>query len=129
MPETIVYFYQEKEREVPVLEWLDGIKDKKAVKKCFTAISILKQFGHDLRRPHVDYLQDEIYELRVSFRGTQYRMLYFFHGKNVVIVAHGLVKERDVPQYDIDLSLKRKEKYKENPEKHTFIKEVDYETS
>jgi hypothetical protein len=121
MPESVVYFYQEKEGVAPVLEWLDGIKDKKAVKKCYAAISILKKIGHDLRRPHADYLRDEIYELRVSLRGVQYRLLYFFHGKNIIIIAHGLIKENKVPQYDIDLSIERKEKYKENPKKHTYL--------
>lgn len=127
MPDSTVYFYQESDGEVPVLKWLDGIRDKKAVKKCFTAIHLLKKFGHELRRPHVDYLRDEIYELRISLCGIQYRILYFFYGKNVVVIAHGLVKENRIPQRDIDLCIERKEQYKENPERHTYIEKVNYE--
>ena len=123
MPETIVYFYQEKKGDVPVLEWLDKIKDKKAVKKCYTAISILKQFGYELRRPRADYLGDGIYELRISLRGVQYRLLYFFHGINVVIIAHGLVKESKVPPKEIDLAIERRKNYEQDPEKHTYGKE------
>ncbi len=55
MPETAIYFYQEENGEVPVLEWLDTIRDKKAIKKCFTAIRILGKFGYDLRCSHADY--------------------------------------------------------------------------
>lgn len=47
----------------------------------------------------------------------------------MVIIAHGLVKENKVPQHDIDLSIKRKEKFKANSAKHTFTKEVNHETS
>jgi phage-related protein len=97
------------------------------IKKCFAAIGVLEKYGHNLRRPHVDYLRNGIYELRISFRGIQYRMLYFFHGKDIVIISHGLVKESIVPPYDIDLSLERKKKYGKNPEKHTYVKEVDHE--
>jgi hypothetical protein len=38
-----------------------------------------------------------IYELRFGFRGRNYRMLYFFSGREVVVVSHGLTKERIVP--------------------------------
>lgn len=122
MPETIVYFYQDEDGEVPVFQWLDTIKDKKVVEKCFAAIEVLKKFGYELRRPQVDYLRDGIYELRVSLRGAQYRMLYFFHGRNVTIVSHGLVKEQKVPAKEIDLAIDRKKRYEVNPSKYTFVK-------
>jgi hypothetical protein len=34
-----------------------------------------------LRRPHADYLEDGIYELRWRNGTVQYRILYFFHGR------------------------------------------------
>ena len=39
-----------------------------------------------------------IYELRVRLRTTNCRMLYFFHGRVAAVLAHGLVKEGEVPQ-------------------------------
>ena len=59
---------------------------------------MLKQQGHELRRPIADFLRDGIYELRPSFQGVHYRILYFFSGRNVVVVSHGIVKEAEVPE-------------------------------
>jgi phage-related protein len=77
---------------VPVLDWLDRLPAK-VQDKCRVRIERLRDLGHELRRPEADYLRDGIYELRVGFRGMNYRMLYFFHGKVAAVLAHGLVKE------------------------------------
>ena len=80
----------------------------------------LEQLGHELRRPEADFLRDGTYELRVGLQGINYRMLYFFHGKNLVVVSHGLVKERIVPPREIDLAIRRKARFGSNPDKHTY---------
>jgi hypothetical protein len=48
---------------------------------------MLEQQGHELRRPIADFLRDGIYELRPSVQGVNYRILYFFSGRNVVVVS------------------------------------------
>ncbi len=125
MPKTTVYFFKTKSGDVPVFKWLDEIKiqDKKTASKCFAAIESLKTFGYELRRPHADYLRDGIYELRISLQGNQYRLLYFYFGKNIVIVVHGLIKKQKVPKKDIELAINRKTQYESSPNEHTYIKE------
>ena len=76
--------------------------------------------GHELRRPEADFLRDGIYELRVGFRGMNYRMLYFFHGNIAAIVSHGLMKEREVPPNEIDRAVARMKQYLTNPRRHTI---------
>jgi phage-related protein len=73
-----------------------------------------------LRRPETDLLRDGIYELRASYQGVHYRMLYFFAGKAVVVLSHGLTKERVVPPREIDQALKRKNLVEADFEKFTF---------
>lgn len=85
-----------------------------------TWLGRLETFGYELRRPDADYLSDGICGLRVGFRGTNYRLLYFFHGTTAVVVSHGLVKERKVPGLEIDKALERKAKFETNPQRHTF---------
>ena len=75
--------------------------------------------GHELRRPEADLLRRGIHELRASFRGVHYRMLYFFHGQRAVI-SHGLVKEKEVPPREIDLAIDRRRWFEEDPSKHTY---------
>lgn len=51
------------------------------------ALQYLEEAGHEARRPLADYLGDHIYELRVPVAGHQHRLLYFFHGREIVVVA------------------------------------------
>ena len=44
-----------------------------------------KELGHELRRPEADLLRDNIYELRIGLQGINYRILYFFHGKQAAL--------------------------------------------
>jgi phage-related protein len=79
--------------------------------------------GHELRRPNADYLRDGIHELRVKRGRVNYRVLYFFHGQNVALLAHALTKEREVPAREIDRAVERKRRYEKSPFKHraTFV--------
>jgi hypothetical protein len=63
---------------------------------------------------------DGIYELRISFRGVQHRILYFFHGAIAAVVSHGLVKERVVPPKEIDRAIERKKRFEVNPSRHAY---------
>ncbi len=76
--------------------------------------------GHELRRPEADLLRDGVYELRVGVGRVNYRLLYFFHGRNVAILAHGLTKEKRVPPVDIDRAVARKKRFEGNPETHSY---------
>jgi len=80
----------------------------------------LEDLGHELRRPEADFLRDGIYELRASYQGLHYRMLYFFHGGKAVVVTHGVVKEREVPPQEIDKAIRAKSSFELNPAAHTF---------
>lgn len=63
MPKTDVVFFKDEKGKVPVLEWLDKLPDKIEA-KALVRIEELAQCGHEMRRPHADYLRDGIYELR-----------------------------------------------------------------
>ena len=122
MPATELVFFMEDDGSVPFLEWFDGLQAR-AQDKCRVRLERLEQLGHELRRPEADLLRDGIHELRVGLQGLNYRMLYFFHGRNLVVVSHGIVKERIVPPKEIDLAVRRKAKFAANPDKHSFEEE------
>ena len=119
MPETDVIIYREEDGTCPLTDWLDGLPQK-AREKCIVRIERLAEKGHELRRPDSDYLRDKIYELRAALQRVQYRMLYFFHGKQCVI-THGFIKEgSEVPPKEISLAIARKDKFENNPMEHTM---------
>jgi hypothetical protein len=118
MPQTAVVLFREDDGSIPLLDWLDELPDK-AKDKCVARLRRLADLGHELRRPEADFLHNGIYELRVGLVGINYRMLYFFHGNRLAIVAHGLLKERRVPPVEIDRAINRMRRYMANPAKHT----------
>jgi phage-related protein len=123
VPKTSIQLYQEKEGESPIVDWLRDLKkiDREGFAHCVGRISQLESTGYELRRPSADYLRDGIYELRAKCLKVQYRILYFFHGQNVAILSHGIVKEQSaVPDVEIDRAIRRKKKFTLNPEAHTY---------
>ena len=109
-----------------VLAWLEELyrADRKAAAECVARIKLLAQFGHELRRPHADYLRDGIHELRAKKGRVNYRILYFFHGRNVALLAHGLTKEQEVPVVEIDRAVRRKKLYEQAPQKHRAVERI-----
>jgi phage-related protein len=70
-------------------------------------------------------LRDGIYELRIKHQRVNYRILDFFHGQNVTVLDHGLIKEKQVPDADIERAIQRKQKLESDPGKHTFTEGDD----
>lgn len=109
------------------MDWLIELRNKnpKGFANCVGRIRRLGSMGYELRRPSADYLQDGIYELRAKHRNVQYRILYFFIGQNIAVLGHSIIKKTSaVPQKDIELAIKRKKKFAQNPEQHTYQGEI-----
>jgi phage-related protein len=113
-------FFREADGTVPLVDWFEKLEPKVRA-KCRAWLGQLRAQGHDLRRPIVDYLRDGIYELRIGYRGSNYRLLYFFHGREVVVVSHGLKKERVVPPKEIEEAIRRRNDFTHDPMRHTFL--------
>jgi len=126
MPTIHVVFYQEREGDAPVVDWLRELNatNPRAFDKCRAAIARLALLGHELRRPEADYLRDGIHELRIRLGSVNYRLLYFFHGRTLSVVAHGLTKEAVVPATDIKRAIARKAAYTAHPAAHTYRGEI-----
>lgn len=128
MPKTSILIYQDKEGSSPIVDWLQELKmtNRKGFAQCVGRISQLESTGYELRRPSADYLRDGIYELRAKHLRVQYRILYFFHGQNVAILSHGMIKEQSaVPDLEIEQAIRRKQKFIENPKAHTYQGELE----
>ncbi len=126
MPHVGVVFYQEAPGNVPVLDWLRMLRraDRRGYAKCVARVQRLAELGHELRRPEADFLRDGIHELRARRGRVQYRILYFFHGREVTVLVGGLSKKGQVPEGDIDRALQRKVAFDQDPFTHTFTMEL-----
>lgn len=120
MPKVSVVIYCDENGRVPFLEWLDRLPDK-VRDKCLVRIERLRELGYELKRPEADYLRDDIYELRFKHQSVNYRVLYYFHGTQLVVLSHGFTKQRaNVPEKEILIAMERLNKFKALPSRHTF---------
>jgi phage-related protein len=96
MPENSIRFFREEDGKVSFLEWLAALeqREQRAFEKCLYMLDLLRQFGRELRRPHADLLREGVYELRTRVGRVNYRVLYGFVGKDLVLVSHGIKKEK-----------------------------------
>lgn len=122
MPKTSIVFYKEKDGACPVLEWLDS-QQKRVQAKAWVRLERLAELGHELRRPEADYLRDGIYELRWRMQSVNYRILYFFHGREMVVLSHGITKEAKVPNKAIELAIQHKKAFEGQPKQYTYVEE------
>lgn len=127
MPQTEVVFYREVNGAVPVLNWLQDLRrsDRRAYESCVAAIERLAESGHELRRPVADFLRDGIHELRIRKGRVNYRILYFFHGRDLAILNHALTKEDAIPKTDLERALRRKVAFEADPEAHSYYEQED----
>lgn len=106
-----VEFYESPDGDCPTKEFLESLNKKSELPYVTHAIDNLREFGNNLRRPQVDFLEDGIYELRIPVRRKQIRLLYFYYFQDSIIISHGLRKEAKVKKADIEKAKKHKADY------------------
>jgi phage-related protein len=127
MPQTeILVFREAPGGDTPLLIWLETLKktERKAYVKCLAFIETLGREGYTLQRPTAAPLRNGIHELRPTRRSVNYRILYFFCGKSIACLSHGITKESEVPPDEIDLAISRKELVAKNKDRYTRDWEV-----
>lgn len=65
-------------------------------------IEALETHGPNLPRPYADVVRGKIRELRIAFGSNQYRLLYFFAGKQMIITHGFLKKTGPVPVQELE---------------------------
>jgi len=120
LAKTEVVIYCETDGTAPFLTWFGRLPEN-AQDKILVRIERLRELGHELRRPEADYVRDDIYELRVKAQSINYRVLYFFHGKQLVVLSHGFSKQQaKVPKNEMKLAIQRRAKFQQSPSRHTY---------
>lgn len=95
-----VIFYKSPNGHCPTEEFLESIPVKVRAKVAKWIIR-LEEYGPDLPRPYADVVRGKIRELRLIFASHQYRFLYYFSHKYIIII-HGFVKKTEmVPENEI----------------------------
>jgi putative component of toxin-antitoxin plasmid stabilization module len=127
MPRTRLLFFRNADGSAPAWEWLKDLRARnhRAYAKCAVRIRRLAELGHELRRPEADFLRDGIYELRAKLGTVNYRIIYFFHGRDVAALANAMTKENEISNIEINRALERKRLFVANPAAHSFIGDIE----
>lgn len=107
-----IEFYQHSNGRIPFREFIDNLNEVSELPNVRNALDQLAEHGHNLRRPQVEYLQDNIYELRVKTIHGQIRCLYFFYDRTTIIVTHGFHKKSSsVPKTEKQRAMEYRSNY------------------
>ena len=102
-------FYATERYDSPVDDFLDEL-DKKSRAKVAAHLSLLEEQGPDLKRPYADVVRGKIRELRIHHSSNQYRILYFFHLREQIVLVHAFSKKtQQLREKDIELAERRME--------------------
>ena len=76
-----IEFYQLPNGTKPAVEFLDSL-DTKMRAKALHSLSILEEFGNQLREPYSKQLEDGLFELRIKFASDISRLFLFLCGQS-----------------------------------------------
>lgn len=100
-----IVLYANRKGQSQADELLDKMQPKvrAKVEKWFVK---LEELGPNLPRPFADIIKNKIRELRVQFGSNEYRFLYFFFDKKIIITHGFLKKTNKIPFREIIISEK-----------------------
>ena len=106
-----IELYEKADREIPVLDFVLSLNFKQQA-KIYREINLLEKFGNELHFPHVEKISGEKYkrlwELRIELASDIFRIFYFIHYQNKVILLHGFQKKtQKTPSKELEIALNR----------------------
>ena len=105
-----VVFYEDEEGNRPAEEFIINGLDEKTRGKVYSMLRYLGRFWREIRRPYVDYIENELYELRVQFGRNRVRVIYAYMFDDYIVLLHSFMKRtRKITEEDKHISRKRME--------------------
>ena len=101
-----ISYYRDRHHQ-PVREYLDALQPGPKA-RILRNLQLLAEFGPDLGWPYISKVRGKLWELRTTYGGKQYRMLFALIPASRIIVLHGFQKKtQKLPDREIALAEKR----------------------
>lgn len=107
-----IEFYKTASGSSPVEEFLESLDDNQA-KKVLWVLRLVRELN-PVPSSYFSKMANtaDIWEVRVQYGGNIFRLLGFFDGANLIILAHGFQKKtQKTPKQEIELAESRKRDY------------------
>jgi|SwirhisoilCB1_FD_contig_21_32364273_length_574_multi_5_in_0_out_0_2 phage-related protein len=99
-----IEYYIEQNGNCPVIDFIEGL-DTRAQLRIAKALEKLEAQGANAKYPLVSPVRGKIWELRVGYNKTIYRILYFIATGRVIVLLHGIPKKtQELPEAAIRLA-------------------------
>lgn len=105
-----IFFYQTSDGRAPVFEYLEKLRlaknqmNRELYDKIMVKLHMLALAGNRLGPPHVKFLLDKIWELRVKNE----RILYVtIIGNNIYLLHNFTKKTQKTPRHDLQIAIQR----------------------
>ncbi len=106
-------YYEGSRGRKQVKEFIDEFDDK-TKGKMSARIEYLADHWHEIRRPYVDKVDRDLYELRGDFAWNSVRVIYAYMFKDYIVLLHGFRKKSDkIKESDKLLARKRMADFQE----------------
>ena len=111
--------YRDTPNKSHVLNWISKVekRHKRSLAKFSACLRLLAKHGRHLNKAQAKrtQLDSHIYELRPTYEGNAYRILYFFHGNSAVLCDAMLKKKDSEFNKAVNRSAKKRKKYLDSP--------------
>jgi phage-related protein len=110
-----IVFYQKESGESPVETFVKTLPVKHRA-KVYWELTLLEQYGKDLKEPYVKHLAGEefrgLWELRIRLGSDISRIVYFTPAGNRFVLLHGFIKKtQKAPKIELAIAKKRMKDY------------------
>lgn len=106
-----IEYYESASGRSPVEEFID-LLDAKSRARVARTLDLLEEFGISLGMPYAKHLAKQLWELRIRYGNSRYRIIYFLHTEQTFVLLHGLTKKTGpVPREAMEIAEKRRDDY------------------
>ena len=106
-----VEFYKTAAGREVFVEFLEPLPAK-SIAKIFRDIELLSEYAPNLHEPYTKHIKGSLWELRSKFSSNNYRIFYYIHKNNKLVLLHGFTKKtQKTPSSEIELAQNRLSDY------------------
>ncbi len=106
-----VIFFTKEDGTQPAREFMDTLSVKMRA-RIVKIISLLQEYGGQVRMPYSEHLQEGIFQIRAQQEGNISRVLYFFNDGQRIVLTNGFTKKTlKTPSAEIDRAKRYRAEY------------------
>ncbi len=110
-----IEYYLTNTGKAPVKEFIDSMP-LKARARTFKTFELIEEYGLRIGEPHIKYLEENLWEIRVRAEEGVFRFIFTISGKKIIVLLHGFQKKtRKTAQVDLRIARNRAKDQNEEP--------------